>query len=105
MQNIFNDLLDISVVIYLDDILIFSQNIEDHRHVVRDVLQRLYKHGLYVKLSKCEFHRTSVEFLGMIISSKGLEMCTNKVQIIKDWPIPKNVKEVQSFLGFANFYC
>lgn len=72
--------------------------------MVRDVLQRLQKHGLFVKTSKCQFHQDSVEFLGMIVSSKGLAMCEDKVQTIKDWPIPKNIKEVQSFLGFANFY-
>ena len=105
MQNIFADLLDISVVIYLDDILIFSKTIEEHRQVVRDVLQRLQKHGLYVKLSKCEFHCSSVEFLGMIVSSRGLEMCKDKIQTMEDWPIPKNIKEMQSFLGLANFYC
>lgn len=104
MQSIFADLLDISVVIYLDDILIFSKTIEEHRQVVRDVLQRLKNHGLYVKLSKCEFHCSSVEFLGMIVSSQGLEMCKDKIQTMEDWPIPKNIKEVQSFLGFANFY-
>lgn len=104
MQNIFSDLLDISVVIYLDDILIFSKNLQDHQQVVRDVLQRLQKHGLYAKESKCQFHCQSVEFLGMIVSSKGLEMCQDKVQTIKEWPVPNSVKEIQSFLGFANFY-
>lgn len=104
MQQIFSDLLDIAVVIYLDDILIFSNNIEEHHHVVRDVLQRLKNHGLYVKLSKCEFHRTSVEFLGMVVSAQGLEMCADKVQTIKEWPVPKTIKEIQAFLGFANFY-
>jgi hypothetical protein len=104
MQCIFHDLLDISVVIYLDDILIFSKTSEEHRLVVREVLRRLQRHGLYAKESKCEFHRTSVQFLGMVVSEKGLEMCKDKVQAIQEWPIPKTVKEVQAFLGFANFY-
>lgn len=104
MQHIFGDLLDLSVVIYLDDILIFSRTLEEHRQVVRQVLQRLEAHGLYAKESKCEFHRESVEFLGMIVSANGLAMCSNKVKTIQEWPTPTSIKEVQSFLGFANFY-
>ena len=69
MQSIFGDLLDISVVIYLDDILIFSKTIEKHRQVVKEVLLRLKRNGLFLKASKCEFHRNSVEFLGMIVSA------------------------------------
>ena len=104
MQTIFGDLLDISVVIYLDDILIFSKTLEEHRSVVREVLKRLHQHGLYAKLSKCEFHKKAVEFLGLVVSSRGLEMCQDKVAALKDWPTPKNLREVQAFLGFANFY-
>ena len=84
MQSIFGDLLDISVVIYLDDILIFSKTIEEHRQVVREVLLRLKRNGLFFKASKCEFHRNSVEFLGMIVSAQGLTMCEDKVQVIKE---------------------
>jgi hypothetical protein len=79
MQNIFSDLLHIFVVIYLEDILIFSENLNAHQQVVQEVLQRLHKHGLYAKASKCEFHRDSVEFLGMIVLAKGLEMYQDKV--------------------------
>lgn len=104
MQHIFGDLLDLSVVIYLDDILIFLTTLEEHCRVVRQVLQRLQDHGLYAKASKCEFHQSSVEFLGMIVSSRGLEMCPDKVKKIQEWPTPKSLKEVQAFLGFANFY-
>ena len=104
MQEIFGDLLDISVVIYLDDILIFSKDMDQHRQVVREVLRQLQENGLYAKESKCKFHRQSVEFLGMMVSSKGLEMCKNKVQTIQEWSTPTSVKEVQAFLGFANFY-
>ena len=82
MQNIFNDLLDISVVIYLDDILIFSKSLEEHKPIVLEVLQRLQLHSLYVKISKCQFHRSSAEFLEMIVSEKKMEMCQDKVRAI-----------------------
>ena len=105
IQNMFSDLLDIFVVIYLDDILFFLNNIEDHHCVLRKVLQGLKNHGFYVKASKFEFHCTSVEFLGMVVSIQGLKMCIDKVQIIKEWLVSKNIKEIQAFLGFASFYC
>ena len=104
MQNIFGDLLNISVVIYLDDILIFSKTLKEHIPIVRKVLQRLKSHGLYAKESKCQFHCQLVEFWEMIVSSKGLEICQDKIQSIQEWPVPSTVKEVQSFSGFANFY-
>ena len=103
-QTIFSDLLDIFVVIYLDDILIFPKKLEEHQAIVREVLCRLQQHSLYAKASKCRFHCSSLEFLGLIVLRNGLKMCPNKVQAIQDWPTPKNVKEVQAFLGFANFY-
>ena len=92
------------MVIYLDDILIFSKILEEHIPIVRKVLQRLKSHGLYAKESKCQFHCQLVEFSGMVVSTKGLEMCQDKIQTIQEWPVPSIVKEVQSFLEFANFY-
>jgi len=76
---------------------------EHHWHV-KEVLKRLHKAGLYAKVEKCEFHSESVEYLGYILSSSGLTMSDDKVKIIQDWPEPKKVKDIQSFLGFANFY-
>jgi len=75
-----------------------------HHWYVKEVLKHLYKAGLYVKAEKCEFHSKSVEYLGYILSSSSLTMSDNKVKIIQDWPEPKKVKDIQSFLGFANFY-
>jgi len=74
-----------------------------HRHV-KEVLKHLCKAGLYAKAEKCEFHSKLVEYLGYILSSSGLTMSNDKVKIIQDWPEPKKVKDIQSFLGFANFY-
>ena len=97
MQNIFGDLLDISVIIYLNDILIFSKNIKEHQRVVRDVLLRLQKYGLYVKSSKCEFLRSSVEFLEVVVSTQGLKMYEDKVKIIKESPVQRMLKKFNHF--------
>jgi len=104
MNDIFADMLDVSVVVYLDDILIYSSDKATHRKQVKEVLRRLRKHGLYANPEKCEFDRESVEYLGYILSTDGLTMAADKVQTIQDWPEPRKVKDVQSFLGFANFY-
>jgi len=104
MNDIFSDLLDVYVVIYLDDILIYSDNPEQHSAHVREVLSRLRKHDLYCKPEKCEFHATKIEFLGYVVSPDGIFMDPGKVKTIQDWPEPKNLRQLQSFLGFANFY-
>jgi len=104
MNDIFSDLLDVCVMIYLDDILIYSNNMSKHYWHVKEVLKHLHKAGLYAKAEKCEFYSKSVEYMGYILSSSGLTMSNDKIKIIQDWPEPKKVKDIQSFLGFANFY-
>ena len=91
-------------MIYLDDILIYSNNMSEHHQHVKEVLKHLYKAGLYVKVEKYEFHSELVEYLGYILSSSGLTMSNDKVKIIQDWLEPKKVKDIQFFLGFTNFY-
>jgi len=97
-------MLDVCIVVYLDDILIYSEDIESHQQHVREVLCRLRLHGLFAKPEKCEFHSDSVEYLGYHLSPDGLTMSPDKIQTISDWPEPRKVKDIQSFLGFANFY-
>lgn len=104
INEIFYDCLDKFVVIYLDDILIFSNNEEQHEEHVKLVLQRLQDHGLYAKLEKCEFHQTSISYLGYVISPDGISMDKSKVSAINDWSAPKSQKDIQVFLGFCNFY-
>jgi hypothetical protein len=99
-----SDLLDICCVVYLDDILIYSSSIEEHHRHVRMVMDRLRQYKLYVKLSKCAFDTDTVRFLGFIIDPTGIHMEPEHISTIKDWPMPKSVKEIQVFLGFANFY-
>jgi len=104
MNNVFSDLLDVYIVVYLNDILIYSDDITQHRSHVKEVLNRLQKAGLYVKAEKCEFYSDSVKYLDYVLSPSGLTMSDAKVKIIQEWPEPKKVKDIQSFLGFANFY-
>ena len=103
MNDIFSDLLDVHVINYLDDILIFSNNPADHKKHVREVLCRLCLHSLYVHPDKCFFSVDTVNYLGFILSWDGLKMDPRKVQAIMDWPEPRKAKDIP-FLGFANFY-
>jgi hypothetical protein len=82
MNDIFSDLLDVCVIVYLDDILIYSDNMSQHKKHIKEVLRRLRKHGLYTNTGKCKFHRDSVEYLRYILTSDGLCMAKNKVQTI-----------------------
>ena len=104
MNNVFSDLLDVCVVVYLNDILIYSDDITQHQSHVKEVLKRLWKAGLYTKAEKYEFYSDSVEYLGYVLSPYGLTMSDAKVKTIQEWPEPRKVKDIQSFLGFANFY-
>ena len=97
-------LVDVTCVVYLDDILIYSNSREEHvRHVCK-VLARLHKFALYGSIKKCEFFTQEVEFLGFIVSTAGVAMDPRRVSAVADWPTPKTFHDVQSFLGFANFY-
>ena len=104
VNDVLRNMLNCSVFVYLDDILIFSKSVEEHRIHVRQVLQRLLENRLYVKAEKCEFHVPSISFLGYIISQGQIEMDPAKVSAVAEWPSPPTWKRLQPFLGFANFY-
>ncbi|KAK3562207.1 hypothetical protein QTP86_030343 [Hemibagrus guttatus] len=104
MNEIFRDMLHRFVVVYIDDILIYSPNLSDHVDHVKQVLHRLRYYHFYLKLEKWEFHQSTTQFLGYIISPEGIQMDCAKVEAIKSWPQPGTVKDLQHFLGFANFY-
>ena len=104
MNNIFSDLLDICVLVYLDNILIYSNTLEEHRRHIREVLLRLRNNKLYAHGDKCSFHEDTIEYLGFILSPDGLSMDPGKVSTILEWPEPCKVKDIHSFLGFTNFY-
>ena len=94
MNDMFSDLLDVCIVVYLDDILIYSDDITQHQSHIKEVLKRLRKAGLYVKAEKCEFHSDSIEYLGYVLSPAGLTMSDTKVKTIQDWPELKKVKDI-----------
>ena len=105
MNDIFRDLIaQGSVCVYLDDILIFTKTLSEHRKIVREVMSRLRAYRLYLKPEKCDFEQTKVEYLGLIVSEGRVEMDPVKVAGVAKWPEPQTRCEVQSFLGFVNFY-
>ena len=104
INEVLREMLNHFVFVYLDDILIFSKSLHEHVQHVRVVLQRLHESHLFVKPKKCEFHVSEVSFLGFMLSKGSLLTDPKKTQVVRDWPQPSSVKEVQRFIGFANFY-
>ena len=105
MNDLFSDLIRCGVVIvYMDDILVFTHTLTEHRKVVCEVLQILQDNKLCLKPKKCEFKKQEIEYLGMIIQRGHVAMDMKKVEAIRDWPIPQNKHDLQQFLGFVNFY-
>jgi hypothetical protein len=104
MNSVFMDYLDKFVVVFIDDILVYSQNDQEHEEDLRKVLQKLRHCQLYAKLSKCEFWISEVLFLGHIINQEGLAVDSKKVAAILDWKAPKYVQGIKSFIGMADYY-
>uniref|UniRef100_A0A4W5KD89 ribonuclease H n=1 Tax=Hucho hucho TaxID=62062 RepID=A0A4W5KD89_9TELE len=104
VDEILRDLHGQGVVVYIDDILIYSATRAAHVSLVRKVLERLLEHDLYVKAEKCVFSKQAVSFLGYRISTSGVVMECDRITAVRNWPTPTTVKEVQRFLGFANYY-
>jgi len=104
INDVLSDLLDAGTVVYIDDILIYSETEEEHKRLVKNVLKRFKGASLCALLAKSKFHVSEVEYLGYHISSKGISMSEKIVATIQEWTAPKKVKGVQSFLAFANFY-
>jgi hypothetical protein len=103
MNKVFME-LDKFVVVFIDNILIYSKSREDHEHHLRIVLERHRAHQLYANLSKCEFWLAKIAFLGHILTTEGIEVDPSKVEEVSKWKQPSNVSEVRSFLGMAGYY-
>src|SRR5260221_6972242 len=104
INEVLGDLMDVCTVGYLDDILVYLDSLEDHWDHIREVLHHLHTTGLYANLKKCKFHMDTVEYLGFILSPKGLQMDPAKVSVILDGIKPQKDQDIHAFLGITNFY-
>ena len=104
MHRVFQPYKDRFVVVFVDEILIYSKSEEDHEGHLRVILQTLREHQLYAKFSKCEFCLTKVRFLGHVVSALGVFMDPEKVEIVINWERPKSIFKIRSFLGLARYY-
>ena len=104
INDVLRDFLDRFVYVYIDDILIYSPDLDTHRNHVNQVLERLLANHLYVKAEKSLFHADTVSFLDFIVAPGSVQMDPAKVSAVSEWPTPDSRKKVQQFLGFANFY-
>ena len=104
MNSVFRDCLDKFVEIFIDDILIYSKSMEEHKEHLRIVLQRLRDRKLYAKLTKCTFYQKQIHYLGHIITADGVSVDPSKIRAILEWPVPQNVSEIQSFMGLVGYY-
>jgi hypothetical protein len=104
MNHIFRDVLDLGLIVYLDDILIYAEIVEEHDHIIMEVLKYFAANGLAISQDKCFWSTSRVDFLGYVLSKEGIEMAQDKVQCIRDWGRPNSLRDVQSFIGFTNCY-
>ena len=105
MNDLFRDLINQGdIATFINDILVATETEEGHNKLVEEVLKRLEENDLFIKPEKCKWKVRKIEFLGVVISPKGVEMQKEKIEGVLNWPAPRNVKEVQKFLGLANYY-
>ena len=104
MNRVFKQYLDLFVIVFLDDILIYSRSEEEHASHLRVVLQTLNDRQLFTKFSKCEFWLQSIAFLCHNVSSKGIRVDSRKIEAVKQWPKPTYATDIRIFLGLAGYY-
>ena len=104
MNGIFKPYLDLFVIVFIDDILIYSKSRKEHEEHLKIVLELLREKRLNAKFSKCEFWIDSVSFLGHVVSKDGVMVDASKIEVVKNWVRPTNVTEVRSFVGLASYY-
>ena len=104
MNNVLNKYLDRFILVFIDDILVYSKSEEEHKEHLRIVLQTLKENQLYAKFSKCEFYKDKIQYLGHIISEQGLAIDPQNIKAIREWSVPNDVSAVRSFMGIAGYY-
>ena len=104
MDEVFHDYLDKFLIVYLDDLVVYSKNLDDHLHQLELIFIRLREHKLYAKLEKCNFMQKQIKFLGHLVLADGIRVHPEKVKSIVDWQTPTSVKDVRSFLGISGYY-
>ncbi len=104
MNDVLQEFLDAFVMVFLDDVLVYSRDLQEHEAHLRQVLAKLREHKLYAKASKCTFAMEEVEFLGQKVTPQGMSPQDEKLRAVRDWQRPGDVKDVRAFLGFANYY-
>eukprot|EP00253_Pinus_taeda_P031631 PITA_31631 len=104
INSVFHKYLDKFVLMFIDDILIYSRNVKEREEHLRLVLQTLHEHQLYTKYSKCDFYKEQIQYLGHIITKEGIAVDPEKIRTIMEWPIPKDVADIRSFMGLEGYY-
>ena len=104
MNNLMHKYLYRFVVVFIDDILIYSKYEEEHKEHLKIVLQELQDHQLFAKFSKCDFFKDKIQYLGHVVTKEGISVDPEKIKVIGDWPIPKDVIDVWSFMVITNYY-
>ena len=105
MNSIFSQYLDKFVVVFIDDILVYSKTEEEHDEHLRILLQTLRKHKLYAKFDKCDFYQKEIQYLGHVISAEGIVVDPEKTKSIMEWLVPKDVANIRSFIEITGYYC
>ena len=104
MNNVLHKDLDKFVVVFIDEILIYSKSKEEHEEHLKIVLQELQKPHLYAKFSKCDFFKDKIQYLGHVVTKEGISVDPEKIKSIEEWPVPKDVTDVRSFIGITGYY-